>query len=72
MTDRNAIIRAIEDRLGRDGTPEMAEAMLKKLAARGGVSWTASDGYEFMGEDPETGTFPAFDAALLEVVAGEQ
>lgn len=46
MTDRNDIIRQIEELLGSEGSPEMAAALLPHLESAGAITFDASRGYE--------------------------
>jgi hypothetical protein len=57
MTDKNDIIRQIEDLLGPEGSRDLAEAMLPILKRRGYVTFDADSGYElnleYFNEDGE-------------------
>jgi hypothetical protein len=47
MTDKNEIIRRIEELLGSEGSHEQAANMLPALKAAGLVTFDASAGFEF-------------------------
>jgi hypothetical protein len=64
MTNRNDMIRQIEEMLGGEGSPEMAEAMFNQLKAAGDVTFDAARGFVMNGDESAWGY--ALTAALEE------
>jgi hypothetical protein len=64
MTTKTDITRQIEERLGSEGSLQMAAQMFDALEAVGAIAFRADFGFHFVGEDRESGNFPAWDAAL--------
>ena len=51
MTDRNEMIRRIEERLGSCGTPEDAARMFDVLKAAGRITFSPDSGFEMIEMD---------------------
>ena len=64
MTTKTDMLRQIEERLGSEGSPQMAAEMFEALEAVGAIAFRADFGFHFVGEDRESGAFTAWDAAL--------
>ena len=48
MSDQRDIIRQLEEMLGSEESPEMAELMFVKLKSSGHIEFDAQDGYSFV------------------------
>jgi hypothetical protein len=68
MTDRNEIIRQVEERLGSGGTPRLAEAMFIELKDLGYIVFDPALGYMF--EDEEHLALGMWDELLAGIPAG--
>jgi hypothetical protein len=71
MTARRDILRQIEEGLGSEGSPEIAEQMLDALQTAGAIGFDAQDGYSFVrfadDGEPDQVFDTAWDAALTAV-----
>jgi hypothetical protein len=70
MRDKTWINREIEERLGSEGSPQMAAQMFEALEAVGAIEFVPDFGFRFVGEDRESREFKAWDAALNYVTGG--
>jgi len=67
MTDRNQMIRKVEECLGSEGNRIMAEFMLEHLQAAGHIAFDAAHGYQWSNDWDDD--HPAWNAAVEDWIA---